>query len=158
MRPWYRVAQFWHALTAAPPREPPCALAPGLRSLYEAMPRADRAHGLRTYRRLTGTVPADLAAAALLHDVGKSRPEIHLWDRVLFVLIAGRRPAWLERRSGLVALRDHANRGADLVAAAGGAAVTVDLVRAHHADPATLGWPRGKRRLLEALQRADETS
>lgn len=158
MRPAYRARQFWQALTAAPGREPPCALPPRLAALYRAMPRVDRAHGLRTYRRLAAArqVPAALAAAALLHDVGKAR--VHLWDRVLYVLAGGRLPGWLARWPGLAALRDHAAVGARLVEEAGADEETVALVRHHHDHPLALGWPAAQRASLEALQRADEAS
>jgi len=153
VRPAYRALQFWHALTAMPPRQPPCDLGPGLCALYGAMPRADRAHGLRTYSRLraAGPVPADLAAAALLHDVGKARAGIYLWHRVLFVLARGRLPEWLARRPGFAALRAHAENGAALVAAAGGTPRTVELIRRHH--DAHAGDD-----VLAALQAADEES
>jgi hypothetical protein len=158
VRPLYRARQFWQAITAAPGREPPCALAPGLAKLYRAMPRSDRAHALRTYRRLEGPVPPALAVAALLHDVGKARGGVRLWQRVVFVLAGGRLPGWLARQAGLAALAAHAARGAELLAAAGAEAPTVELVRHHHDDPASLGWPAEQRALLEALQRADEAS
>ena len=160
MRPIYRVRQFWQAITAAPGREPPCALPPGLAELYRGMPRADRAHGLRTYQRLVaeGQVPAAVAAAALLHDVGKARAGVRLWHRVAHVLAGGRPAGWLARQPGVAGLMAHAALGAELLAAAGAGAETVALVRHHHDDPAWLGWPAAQRALLEALQRADEAS
>ncbi|MCL6430599.1 MAG: hypothetical protein K6V36_07010 [Anaerolineae bacterium] len=166
MRVWYRVWQFWQALTAAPGAEVPLGLAPGLQALYAGMPRADRAHGLRTLARLTPEERQhpDLLVAALLHDVGKSRADVHLWDRVLTVLAGRLAPGWLEEVSrreagpwrGLHRIAVHAEEGARRLAAAGASPLAVALVRWHHAVPAGLGWPEGERRLLEALQRADE--
>jgi len=167
VRPCYRVRQFWQALTAAPKPAAPPELGPGLRELFLRMPSADRAHAMRTCHRLqaAGQQPADLVVAALLHDVGKSGPQVHLWDRVLFVVGGRLAPAWLARLlaeaprwPGLVALQAHAEQGARLVAGAGGTARTVELIRCHHAAAANLPWPEGERRLLEALQRADESS
>ena len=159
MRVWYRVGQLWQALVASAPPEPPEALPPALRPLYLAMGRADRAHALRTYRRLAGR-PADLALAALLHDVGKSASHVRLWHRVFYVLAARLAPGWLERGrpAGVAALRAHAEAGARQVEAAGGPPGVVRLIRYHHADPAALPWPAAERELLQALQRADQAS
>jgi hypothetical protein len=168
VRAWYRLKQFWQALSAASRPSAPPDLAPELRDLFLRMPAADRAHGLHTHNLLAATTrPPDLLAAALLHDAGKSRPEIHLWDRVLYVLAARLAPAWLQRQvsipgttcwAGLVALHSHAEQGARLVALAGGAPRLVALIRHHHANATALGWPDGERELLEALQAADEES
>jgi hypothetical protein len=166
---FHRVIQFWQALTAAPGPAAPPELGPGLRELFLSMPRADRAHALRTYRTLAAVKgqPADLLTAALLHDLGKCSPQVRLWDRVLFVLASNLAPGWLERLPGapaasrwpgLVALQGHAERGARLVATRGATPRTVRLIRWHHASADSLGWPEGERRLLEALQRADERS
>ncbi len=161
MRPLYRARQFWQALTDGAPPEPPLELIAGLRSLYQGMAPADRAHGLRTLGRLEGIARSqpDLAVAALLHDVGKSGVGIHLWERVLYVLAQRLAPAWQGRcPRGLAALQYHAEEGARRVEAAGGTALSVALIRHHHADPAALPWPAGERALLAALQRADERS
>jgi hypothetical protein len=132
------------------------------------MPPADRAHGLQTYTLLAAgeSPPVDLRIAALLHDVGKSTPQIHLWDRALFAVAGWLAPGWLRRRAlarqsarwaGLAALQSHAERGARLVAAAGGPARAVALIRHHHAAIAGLGWPKAESDLLAALQEADES-
>ena len=165
----YRIRQFWQALTARRATAEPPDLPPGLAHLFWQMPPADRAHGLRACQSLSadGVIPADLVIATLLHDVGKSAHPIHLWDRVLYVLAGRLAYGWLQRVtavpaaacwSGLVALHRHAEQGARLVAAAGGTPEAVDLIRHHHADPDSLPWPPEKRRLLQALQRADDLS
>ncbi len=164
MKPLYRARQLWQALTAGAPPEPPLELSAGLRGLYQRMPPADRAHGLRTLERLGGAARSepDLAVAALLHDVGKSGVGIHLWDRVLYVLAARLAPRWLARLrgmpAGLAALQRHAEEGARRVEAAGGTARTVALIRHHHAGPVAPPWPEPECALLVALQRADEES
>lgn len=161
---WYRVRQFWQALTA-PAVGPPPELAPGLQALFMGMPRADRAHGLHTCHLLASAdPPPELLAAALLHDVGKSRPRVRLWHRVVYVLAGRLAPGWLARRcaapatgcwGGLAALENHAQVGARLVAAAGASEMVVWLVAHHHADPAALDAPAAERGLLQALQAAD---
>ena len=144
----------------------PVGLAPGLRALYAGMPRADRAHCLRTLARLSTEERQhpDLVVAAILHDVGKSGAGVHLWDRVLAVLAGRLAPRWLERVSrregalwsGLRRIGRHAEEGARQLAAAGASPLTVCLVRWHHGVPGGLDLPEAELRLLQALQRADE--
>ncbi|MGQ9684647.1 MAG: HD domain-containing protein [Anaerolineae bacterium] len=162
MRLCYRVRQFLQALAAAPAPAALAELPPPLQVLYARMMPADRAHALRTAERLAqaGAVPPELYAAALLHDAGKAGRAIHLFDRVLFVLLARLAPALLQRirTPGLVALREHAALGAADVACAGGSRVLVALIRHHHDDPAALAWPAAQRDLLRRLQQADDES
>ncbi len=101
------------------------------------MARADRRHGLDVVAdlRRRGADDADLLIAGLLHDCGKGR-RIRLVHRVAWSL--GRRYGeWICRassrlptfRTGLAELRHHATRSAELAAAAGCTARTVELIR-----------------------------
>lgn len=142
----YRAGQFFQAL-AARPRSQDRALAqahlpPTLRPLFEAMSPADQAHGLRVLRALLrqGEDHPDLLAAALLHDVGKSRVPLRLWERVVVVLAEallpgasarwghGRPQGW---RRPFVVAQQHPRWGAEMLAAAGASALLQELVRRH---------------------------
>ncbi len=117
-------------------------LSPAELDLFDAMPVADRRHGLDVVARLRalGAGDPDLLVAGLLHDCGKG-PETRLWHRVGWSL-GERYGTWVHRslavmpgyRSGMERMRVHAERSADLLAAAGASARAVDLVR-HQADP-----------------------
>jgi len=67
-------------------------------ALFEAMPVADRRHGLDVADRLVaaGHDDLDLLAAALLHDAAKGH-RMRLWHRVAGVLLAALAPAVLAR-------------------------------------------------------------
>ncbi|HVO41934.1 MAG TPA: HD domain-containing protein, partial [Aggregatilineales bacterium] len=104
-----------------------------------------------------------LMAAALLHDVGKSRFPFSIWDRTLVVLVRAVMPdrarAWgsAERmgwRRPFVVSYQHPRWSADMAAGAGADPLAVALIADHqmkldHA-PVT---PTEK--LLSALQQAD---
>ena len=66
--------------------------------LFEAMPVADRRHGLDVAQRLLarGLDDRDLLAAALLHDAAKGH-RMRLWHRVGGVLLGRVAPGALER-------------------------------------------------------------
>ena len=102
----YRVSQFlrgWRA--AVTPAD--CALVretlpPPAAALFERMPRDAQAHSLRVLKELqaSGETSPDLAAAALLHDVGKVAADdagayLGLWLRGPLVLLEAWRPQWL---------------------------------------------------------------
>ena len=176
----YRAQQFAAALwprVDAPERAAILARAqmpPTLAALFERVPRAYQAHGLRVARRLLAAGSADplLLQAALLHDLGKWDPatgrRVRIPVRVATVLLRrvapGRRvlaalgrlesrvPAW---RTSWVWQAHHPARGAAMLAAAGADPAVVALVR-HHEVSAPAGLSPTQAARLRALQAADE--
>ena len=105
-------------------------------ALFDGMSAPDRRHGLDVVAELrsAGGAELDLLVAGLLHDCGKGR-HVRLVHRVAWSL-GCRYGAWIWRasshlptfRAGLAALRDHATRSAELAAAAGCTARTIELI------------------------------
>jgi hypothetical protein len=136
-------------------------LSPALIAVFRRMKPSEQAHSFAVLTRLKeqGHADADLLAAALLHDVGKSLAPLSVAERVLIVL--GKRFAsslvkrWGEgeprglRRPFVVASR-HADWGADLAGAAGASPRTCDLIRRHQ------DFSHPGDTLLTALQQADD--
>ncbi len=87
-----------------------------------------------------GQTNPDLLLAALLHDVGKAKMPLMIWERVLIVLgfkffrdraiQLGRRQLTPLARSFVVAVQ-HPAWGADMVNVAGGSPVLIELIRRH---------------------------
>jgi putative nucleotidyltransferase with HDIG domain len=113
--------------------------------------------------RAQGETHPDLLAAALLHDVGKARFPLYVWERVLIVLAERFLPGWAARwgdarpeswRRPFVVARQHPEWGAEMVARRGGSALLVDIIRRHQAEvsPAEMGEAD---RLICRLQAAD---
>jgi putative nucleotidyltransferase with HDIG domain len=118
-------------------------LTPAQQRLFWAMMLEDQRHSLDVFYTLQrrGCQDQDLLLAALLHDVGKG--EVHLWHRVLFVLLrAG--PSGLLRslaqpngagwRRALASINEHGRRGAALVQEAGAPPAVVELIRNHQRE------------------------
>jgi hypothetical protein len=103
---------------------------------------ADQRHGLDVVAalRADGHAQPALLVAGLLHDCGKGRG-LHVWHRVGWSL-GERYGAGVEHalarvpsfRAAFQTLRDHAARSAELAAAAGCDAATVELIR-NQAEP-----------------------
>ena len=141
----YRVRQFWHALTGSLAEEDwhevQSLLTPAQLALFQEMSAAEQAHSLRVLRSLqtAGTQDQDLWTAALLHDVGKSRGSLSLWDRVWIVLAPEslssdrnrQNSNQLASRQPLVVATEHAAWGAEMAARAGASSKTVWLIRHH---------------------------
>lgn len=124
-------------------------------ALYQAMDPRDRDHACRVARRLLAVAPdadAILVRAALLHDVGKSQSPYRLWERIAVHLWSPDDPVLARLPQGCTAVwrrhRDHAERGAAAVRAAGGDPRVADLVERHHRP--------GDDDALLLLARADE--
>jgi hypothetical protein len=98
----HRVAQFVaHVRARVAPEEEALArriLPVTAWPLFEAMPVADRRHGLDVVGRLlaAGVDDADLLRAALLHDAAKGH-RMRLWHRVAGVLLEAAAPSLLRR-------------------------------------------------------------
>jgi hypothetical protein len=141
-------------------------LSPALYALYRRMQRSERQHSLRVLHSViaAGHTDPDLLVAALLHDVGKTRTPFLLPEKVLVVLVKtaspglyrrwGSSPAHGWRRPFAVSVQ-HPAWGANMVAAAGGSPLAVELIR-RHADPLESSMDRTRAdRLLRVLQTVD---
>lgn len=160
MRWIYRLRQFLEALTAAPT---PADLAlvrttltPTQAALFAQLQPSEQAHAARVLREVQARchaqgfpAPADLQTAALLHDVGKARYPLRLWERVIIVLGQTLRPEMATRwgkdttspprglRRPFVIAAQHPAWGADMAAARGASPRVAALIRRHQ-DPLPL--------------------
>jgi hypothetical protein len=111
-------------------------LSPRELELFDGMQRADRRHGLDVVAslRASGVTEPDVLVAGLLHDCGKGRTGV--WPRVVHALVQAYGPT--VRRAAvplpgmaraLDRLEHHPERSAELAAAAGCSARTVELIR-----------------------------
>ena|SRR5260221_9082062 len=143
-------------------------LSPDLLALFRRMRRSEQQHSLNVLQMLRerGQNHPALLIAALLHDVGKSFIAFHLWDRVIVVLVKAVAPESAQRwgkglptgwRRPFVVSFQHPTWGAEMVAAAGGDPLAVELIAIHQTqlahEPQTL-----TERLLIALQAADDAN
>ena len=169
MRVFYRARQFFQALFCRPHpaelAEVEALLSSALYQLFLQLPPADQCHSYAVLKTLQADDEddQDLLSAALLHDVGKSRFRLNVFERVLIVLAERADPERMLRwgqgaprgwkRAFVIAVQ-HPAWGAAMVSSAGGSKTLVRLIQEHHAPPAT---PTGDHfaSLLAQLQQAD---
>jgi len=146
VRTGYRARQFWQALRSAPGATDHKlvnqVLSPALAALFYQMQPSEQAHSVRVLRSLLsqGETSHDLQVAALLHDAGKARCPLRLWERVEIVLAQALFPRQVARwgegdpqgwRRPFVAARRHPEWGAQMAAEAGASPLTANLIRRH---------------------------
>jgi hypothetical protein len=169
----YRIRQGIRAVFAfSQPVELPLAaqyLTPELLVLFQQMRRSEQLHSLNVLRDVLaqGATPRDLAVAALLHDVGKSRYPLRTWQKTIAVLTRTFAPQLFERWSKgspadrwlrpYVVYVEHPVWGAELIRAAGASEAAIWLV-AHHQDSAALWEQHPLAPLLRRLQSADDSN
>lgn len=149
MRVIYRMRQTWAALTAKPDRielhEVKAYLSPAEYSLFTQLHPSEQSHSISVFHQLRqdGVEQPDLLKAALLHDVGKTRYPLHLWDRILIVLGRKIAPGYSGSISGndldgwkrpFVVSKKHAEWGAQMAAGAGASRLTVALINRHQQE------------------------
>lgn len=145
----YRTRQFWHAFGASPSREDlelvRSVLSPPLMELFSQLAPDEQAHSINVLKNLLdqGENHPDLAVAALLHDVGKVRCPLRLWERVVIVigkaLFPGRVEAWGAVPAGsggrlrrpFIVARQHPAWGAEMAARVGASPLAAALIRRH---------------------------
>ncbi len=168
----YRARQFWNALRNKPLSERELAAARDVLSerqmaLFSQLQPGEQWHAVRVLRAVQqeGEAHPDLLVAALLHDVGKIRHPLQLWERVVVVL--GKRffPFQVQKwgcaehrrwaRPFVVASK-HPVWGAELAQRAGVSAEAVRLIREHQMESP----PEESRvdRFLSILQKADRSN
>ena len=143
---FYRIHQAWNALTAKPAEsdleEVKSFLSPTQFSLFSDLHPSEQSHSIGIYHQLlnSGVNHPDLLTAALLHDVGKNRYPLHIWDRIIIVIGRGISPhrvdSWSQGdpdswKRPFVVSKKHAEWGAQMAADAGASQLTVKLINRH---------------------------
>ncbi len=139
------VKRFFGSLLPGGPKQADAAWVESILSeaelaLWRRMSNPDQRHAVGVARR----VPADLAVAALLHDVGKVESALNTFERVAATLLRPRRPA------RYAAYYDHPRIGAELLDLAGSDPLVVTWAREHHLPPDRWTLPLEKAGALKA--------
>jgi hypothetical protein len=172
---YYRLRQFWNGWFAAiQPAELSAALAylpAAAQARFQALPTDAQRHSLNVLQTLQqcGDISSDLAAAALLHDIGKLAADeagvrINLWVRGPLVLLEKVAPTLLKHwaapevqqgwRYLLYVHQMHPAIGAQWATEWGCTGLTCWLIE-HHQDRLTAAPDNEADQLLVLLQWAD---
>lgn len=167
----YRLWQFWRLMTRriSPDElaEARACLPPPLFDVFCKMSPAEQHHSFCVRKTLVsrGHTHPDLLAAALLHDAGKCRMPLAVWEKAAIVLgfrfARKQAAAWGSRPDGswwrrpFINAVQHPMWGAEMVQAAGGSSLLVELT-CRHQDKVTPDDELYE--LLAALQSADNSN
>lgn len=137
---------------------------------FQQMSRAEQLHSLKVLRDILNqneAAPPALAVAALLHDVGKSRCQLAVWQKTLAVLIKALLPQFA---SGLsqdetthfwrapFALHEyHPKWSGEILRACGSDSIVIWLAE-HHQEKAENHQGHPHHKLLLRLQAADDAN
>jgi hypothetical protein len=141
-------------------------LTPEQLDLFTQLQPSEQVHSLRVMRALQnqGENHPDLMVAALLHDLGKIRYPLRLWERILIVLANifcphkvevwgnGNPRSW---RRPFVIAKQHPLWGAELALGVNTSALTASLIRRHQTKLSENSSNSLEDQLLIRLQSAD---
>lgn len=135
---------------------------------FKQMSRSEQLHSLNVLRSvLTGAnqTPQDLAIVALMHDVGKSRYHLAVWQKTLAVLVRKFAPALFRRwrtnetltlwRAPYIVATFHPKWSAEILRETGANECVIWLAE-HHQDDADQWREHPHYELLIRLQQADD--
>lgn len=167
----YRVWQFWQIVTAVPlesaaRQEIAAILSAAELSLFDRLALNDQWHSYRVMKMLqnAGHAHPALLVAALLHDVGKTKLPLSIWERSLIVLASlllprqtavwgqGEAVGW---KRPFVVKMQHPAWSAAMAEAAGSSPQAIELMRRHQ-DPIAPDDQSEAAKLLRLLQGADD--
>ncbi len=167
----YRLGQFWRILRARPLPDAALAeitavLTPPEAALFSRFSLSDQQHSYAVFRtlQLAGHTQPELQTAALLHDVGKTRAPLSVWERSLIVLAQkvapGKTAVWGQGaaqgwRRPFVVKAQHPDWGAEMAQEAGSQPLVVALIRRHQ-DKLLATAVSSEDNLLRLLQWADD--
>lgn len=139
-------------------------------SLFRQMSQSEQLHSLNVLRDVlvqNPQTPHDLAVAALLHDAGKARYSLAIWQKSLGVLIKKLTPRLFHRwsesdtinrwTSACVVMAHHPAWSAEDAQQAGTTETALWLIE-HHADPLEQWQGHPCYNLLDRLKQADDTN
>ena len=137
---------------------------------FRALSRSEQLHSLNVLRAVLAAepdAPSVLTAAALLHDVGKSRRQLAVWQKTLAVLAQSLAPGLIQQlsreespsawRFPFIVQRQHPKWGGEILRACGSDAELIWLVE-HHQAEANAHRAHPAYTMLRRLQAADNAS
>ena len=165
----YRIWQFLQSLKKSADIEEmelvKSILTPDELHLFLQLPVPDQNHSIRVFTslRIQGEQDPHLLKAALLHDIGKIKYPLKLWERVFSVLVRGVFPDRIKNwgngkpvgfNRSLVVINHHPSWGADYAEQVGSSPETIWLIQNHEFEEVSGHFPERKKLLLK-LQVAD---
>lgn len=137
-------------------------------ALFKTMARAEQLHSVHVLRSVLAQspeTPTELAAAALLHDVGKARYHLAVWQKTVSVLSETFAPGLFNKlssgddlswwRAPFMVREQHPAWGADMLKAIDSDLLVIWLV-GHHAHPLSdCDGPESHLQLMVRLKQAD---
>lgn len=167
----YRARQFWSAWGASPLNEEELAPARSIltakqMNLFRRLQPSEQIHALRVLQTIQaqGETDPDLQVAALLHDIGKARAPLKLWERVVIVLGKACFPHRVQSWGGgqpqgwkrpFVIAEQHPAWGGEIASEAGTSPLAVSLIRRHQSSEPRSPVTQKEDQLLSILQAAD---
>ena len=167
----YRTRQFWLAwraqsLTAEELAPAHSVLTATQMQLFTRLQPSEQIHALRVLQTVQqqGESDPDLQTAALLHDVGKARAPLKLWERV--VIILGRFFFWERAKTWgrgqprgwmrpFVIAEQHPAWGGEMASEVGTSPLAISLIRRHQSPDEFPPTSPREDHLLSILQNAD---